>query len=63
MSPAELDTGPIIEQDVVRVSHRDGLDDLIARGRDVEKMVLARAVKAHLEHRVAVCGGKTIVFS
>jgi formyltetrahydrofolate deformylase len=58
----ELDTGPIVEQDVVRVSHRDGLRDLIARGRDVEKMVLARAVRAHLEHRVAVCGSKTIVF-
>jgi formyltetrahydrofolate deformylase len=60
---AQLDTGPIIEQDVVRVSHRDCLNDLIARGRDVEKTVLARAVRAHLEHRVAVCGGKTIVFS
>lgn len=59
----QLDEGPIIEQDVVRVSHRDGLDDLVARGRDVEKMVLARAVKAHLEHRVVVCGSKTIVFS
>ncbi|MFH0938001.1 MAG: formyltetrahydrofolate deformylase [Planctomycetota bacterium] len=59
---AELDTGPIIEQDVVRVSHRDSLHNLIARGRDVEQMVLARAIKAHLEHRVAVCGSKTIVF-
>ena len=58
-----LDEGPIIEQDVVRVSHRDDVDELIARGRDVEKLVLARAVKAHLEHRVAVCGSKTIVFS
>ena len=58
-----LDEGPIIDQDVVRVSHRDSLDDLIARGRDVEKLVLARAVKAHLEHRVVVCGSKTIVFS
>jgi len=58
-----LDEGPIIEQDVVRVSHRDSLDELLARGRDVEKLVLARAVKAHLEHRIAVCGSKTIVFS
>jgi formyltetrahydrofolate deformylase len=59
----ELDEGPIIEQDVVRVSHRDEVGDLVARGRDVEKMVLARAVKAHLEHRVVVCGRKTVVFS
>jgi formyltetrahydrofolate deformylase len=59
----ELDEGPIIEQDVVRVSHRDELKDLVARGRDVEKTVLARAVKAHLEYRVAVCGRKTVVFS
>jgi len=59
----QLDEGPIIEQDVVRVSHRDELKDLIARGRDVEKTVLARAVKAHLDHKVVVCGRKTIVFS
>lgn len=60
---ATLDEGPIIEQEVVRVSHRDTLDDLVLKGRDVEKLVLARAVKAHLEHRVVVCGQKTIVFS
>jgi formyltetrahydrofolate deformylase len=59
----ELDEGPIIDQDVVRVSHRDEVGDLVARGRDVEKTVLARAVKAHLEHRVVVCGRKTVVFS
>ena len=59
----QLDEGPIIEQDVVRVSHRDELKDLVARGRDVEKTVLAHAVKAHLEHRVVVCGRKTVVFS
>ncbi|HYF49779.1 MAG TPA: formyltetrahydrofolate deformylase [Planctomycetota bacterium] len=59
----QLDEGPIIEQDVVRVSHREEIKDLVARGRDVEKTVLARAVKAHLEHRVVVCGRKTIVFS
>jgi formyltetrahydrofolate deformylase len=59
----KLDEGPIIEQDVVRVSHRDGLTDLVARGRDIEKVVLARAVKAHLEQRVVVCGSKTVVFN
>jgi len=58
----KLDEGPIIEQEVVRVSHRDSLDDLVRKGRDVEKIALARAVKAHLEHRVVVCGQKTIVF-
>ena len=58
----ELDAGPIIAQDVVRVSHRDAVEDLIRKGRDVEKLVLARAVAAHLEHRVVVCGNRTIVF-
>ena len=58
-----LDEGPIIEQEVARVSHRDDADDLVARGRDLEKLVLARAVKAHLEERVIVCGKKTVVFS
>jgi formyltetrahydrofolate deformylase len=59
---ANLDEGPIIEQDVVRVSHRDGLDDLIQKGRDLEKVVLARAVRWHLDHRVLVYDGKTVVF-
>lgn len=58
----QLDEGPIIEQDVVRVSHRESIDDLVQKGRDVEKVVLARAVRAHLEQRVVVCGKKTIVF-
>jgi formyltetrahydrofolate deformylase len=58
----KLDEGPIIEQEVVRVSHRDSLEDLVRKGRDVEKIALARAVKAHLEHRIVVCGQKTIVF-
>jgi formyltetrahydrofolate deformylase len=57
-----LDEGPIIEQDVARVSHRDQVDDLIAKGRDVEKVVLSRAVRWHLEHRVLVSAHKTIVF-
>ncbi|MCA9564313.1 MAG: formyltetrahydrofolate deformylase, partial [Myxococcales bacterium] len=56
---AELDAGPIIEQDVVRVSHRDGVADLVRKGRDLEMVVLARAVRAHLEHRILVYGNKT----
>lgn len=58
----ELDAGPIIAQDIARVSHRDSVEDLIRKGRDVEKLVLARAVAAHLEHRVLVYGNRTIVF-
>jgi formyltetrahydrofolate deformylase len=59
----DLDEGPIIEQDVVRVSHRDSVDDLIRKGRDLEKLVLARAVLAHLEHRVLPYANRTVVFS
>ena len=59
---AELDQGPIIDQDVVRVSHRDGVEDLQRRGRDLEVTVLGRAVHAHVEHRVLVHGTRTIVF-
>ncbi len=58
----ELDDGPIIEQEVVRVSHRDQLEDLIGKGRDAERLALARAVRWHLEHRVLVDGRKTVVF-
>lgn len=57
-----LDDGPIIEQDVVRVSHRDTVEDLIRKGRDLEKVVLSRAVRAHVENRVLVYGSKTVVF-
>jgi formyltetrahydrofolate deformylase len=59
---AELDDGPIIDQDVVRVSHRDSVDDLRRRGRDLEVVVLARAVRAHVEHRILVHGRRTVVF-
>ncbi len=59
---AVLDDGPIIEQDVTRVSHRDQLEDLIEKGRDLERVVLSRAVRWHLEHRILVCGTKTVVF-
>jgi formyltetrahydrofolate deformylase len=58
----QLDDGPIIEQDVVRVSHRDSVEDLIRKGRDLEKIVLSRAVRAHVENRVLVYGNKTVVF-
>jgi formyltetrahydrofolate deformylase len=59
---ADLDEGPIIEQDVRRVSHRDTVDDLIRKGRDLEKQVLGRAVRLHLERRLLVEGRRTIVF-
>jgi formyltetrahydrofolate deformylase len=59
----DLDEGPIIEQDVIRTSHRDSLDDLVRKGRDVEKSVLSRAVRWHLEDRVLVYGNKTVVFA
>ncbi|KNZ33331.1 MAG: formyltetrahydrofolate deformylase [Methylibium sp. NZG] len=60
---AELDEGPIIEQDVARVDHSLSPDDLTAVGRDVESVVLARAVRWHVEHRVLLNGHKTVVFS
>jgi formyltetrahydrofolate deformylase len=60
---ADLDEGPIIEQDTVHVTHRDDVARLTSRGRDLETIVLARAVRAHLEHRVIVHGHKTVVFS
>ncbi len=60
---AELDRGPIIEQDVARASHKDSVQDLIRKGRDLEKVVLARAIAAHLEHRVLVVGNRTVIFS
>jgi formyltetrahydrofolate deformylase len=59
---ADLDAGPIIEQDTVRISHRDSVDDLIRKGKDLERVVLARAVRAHLEDRVLVHGNRTSVF-
>jgi formyltetrahydrofolate deformylase len=59
----ELDQGPIIEQDVVRVTHADTPADMVRRGRDVEKAVLARAVRSVIEGRVIVHGGKTVVFT
>lgn len=57
-----LDDGPIIEQDVIRISHRDSVQDLVQKGRDLEKIVLSRAVGWHLENRVLLYGNKTVVF-
>ncbi|HEY9846780.1 MAG TPA: formyltetrahydrofolate deformylase [Candidatus Caenarcaniphilales bacterium] len=62
VTPA-LDEGPIIEQDVVRVSHRDDTTDLIRKGKDLERVVLARAVRLHLQNRVLVYGNRTVVFA
>ena len=59
---SELDAGPIIEQDVVRVSHEDSVEDMIRKGRDLEKVVLARAVWQHLHHTVLVYENRTVVF-
>ncbi len=59
---AELDEGPIIEQDVVRVSHRETVHDMVRQGRDLGRVVLARAVRLHLENRVIVYGNKTVIF-
>ena len=59
---AVLDDGPIIQQDVTRVTHRHSVDDLIRKGRDLEKSVLVQAVRWHLENRILIYGKKTVVF-
>jgi formyltetrahydrofolate deformylase len=59
---AELDTGPIIEQDVVRVSHENSVEDMVRKGRDLEKMVLSRAIWHHLHHNILVYENRTVVF-
>lgn len=59
----DLDAGPIIEQDVVKISHRDTVQDLIRKGKDLERVVLARGVRLHLQHRVLVYGNRTVVFA
>ncbi|WP_156758072.1 formyltetrahydrofolate deformylase [Actinokineospora pegani] len=58
---AELDAGPIVEQDVIRVDHRDPVAAMVRKGRDIEKVVLARGLRAHLEGRILVHGNKTVV--
>ena len=59
---SQLDQGPIIEQDVARVSHRDDVEELVRKGRDLERRTLTRAVRLHLERRVLISGNRTIVF-
>ncbi|RZS44624.1 formyltetrahydrofolate deformylase [Herbihabitans rhizosphaerae] len=59
---AELDAGPIIEQDVIRVDHGDSIADMVRKGRDIEKVVLARGLRWHLENRILLHGNKTVVF-
>jgi formyltetrahydrofolate deformylase len=59
----QLDEGPIIEQDITRVSHINSIDDFIMKGRDLERVVLARAIKLHAEHKTMVYDNKTVVFS
>ncbi|MBQ4041045.1 MAG: formyltetrahydrofolate deformylase, partial [Prevotella sp.] len=59
----ELDAGPIIEQDVVRITHKDTPETLVLKGKDLEKIVLSRAVKKHIEHKVLAYHNKTIIFS
>jgi formyltetrahydrofolate deformylase len=59
---ADLDEGPIIEQDVERVSHNDTAEDLVRQGRDIERRVLARALAWHLDGRVLLNGSRTVVF-
>jgi len=60
---ADLDAGPIIEQDVVRVSHKDSVEDMIRKGRDLEKLVLSRAISYHLERKILIHENRTLVFS
>jgi formyltetrahydrofolate deformylase len=59
---ADLDQGPIIEQDVIRIDHSDSVEDMVRYGKDIEKAVLARGLRYHLEDRVLVHGNKTVVF-
>lgn len=60
---AELDAGPIIEQDIVRITHKDTVDDLVKKGRDLEKIVLSRAVEKHIQRKILTYKNKTVVFS
>ena len=60
---AELDAGPIIEQDVVRITHKDSIEDLVNKGKDLEKIVLSRAVQKHIERKVLAYKNKTVIFN
>ena len=60
---SELDAGPIIEQDIVRITHKDTVNDLVKKGRDLEKIVLSRAVEKHIQRKILTYNNKTVVFS
>jgi len=60
---ADLDAGPIIEQDVARISHKDTVEMLVHRGQDIEKIVLSRAVEKHIERKILVYQNRTVVFN
>ena len=59
----ELDAGPIIEQDVVRITHKDTISELVNKGKDLEKIVLSRAVQKHIERKILAYKNKTVIFS
>ncbi|MFT7195940.1 MAG: formyltetrahydrofolate deformylase [Marinoscillum sp.] len=59
---ADLDAGPILEQDVVKISHKDTVEDLVRKGKDLEKIVLSRAIWLHLQRKALVHGNKTVIF-
>jgi formyltetrahydrofolate deformylase len=59
---SDLDAGPIIEQDIIRISHHDSVESLVQKGKDIEKIVLSRAVRAHLDRKTLVYKNKTVVF-
>ncbi len=59
----DLDAGPIIEQETVRITHKDTVEDLVKKGRDLEKIVLSRAVEKHIQRKILTYGNKTVVFS
>ncbi len=59
----DLDAGPIIEQDITRITHKDTIDDLVKKGRDLEKIVLSRAVEKHIQRKILTYNNKTVVFS
>lgn len=60
---SELDAGPIIEQDIVRITHKDTVEDLVKKGRDLEKIVLSRAVEKQIQRKILTYDNKTVVFS
>ena len=58
----DLDAGPIIDQEIIRISHRDSIEDMVRKGKECEKQALARGLRSHIEDRVIIYGNKTVVF-